>query len=74
MSPDPKRNWKVWRVYGPETTTYWVVVDEFTSAREYAKDCPPNTAFAVHGTMQSITRFRAEKILACFATDYGKGK
>jgi len=45
-----------------------------TSATEYGKDCPPNTAFAVHGTIQGITRFRAEKVLACFATDYGKGK
>lgn len=72
--PDPKRNWKVWRVYGPETPTYWIVVELDTDARWYGESCPPNTAFDVRGKLFNITKFRAEKILECFACDYGKGK
>lgn len=72
--PDPKRSWKIWRVYGENTPTYWIVVDINTDAGWYGESCPPNTAFECLGTLHKLTRFRAEKVLAVFATDYGKGK
>jgi hypothetical protein len=68
--PDPKRNWKVWRVYGPEITTYWVVVSESTDAAWYGESCPPNTAFEVRGTMMNITKWRAERMLEFFAGSF----
>lgn len=70
MPQNPKGSWKVWRVYGENTPTYWVVVDINTDAKWYGESCPPNTAFEVRGTMMNITKWRAERMLEFFAGSF----